>query len=348
MSDTLSASVPDSTASDTTLASFTSMTAIDRPTLFKDILDLDLSDYPVSIFLASVVRNDAIPHFARLEVTEQLADDFRHTLSAFLHPYKKRLEENDIAFRDFSSEGSLDTYEIETFDLSKYQPILEQIDPLNAYSGIDMFNNDEKFVAGMRFYVLMLQIPDRDPIYLFRVHTRQSVLGRSTLLTIFNNKGGFDRIQESVMCFDQQFDCLCRSNILFIFDKRNFQHIFRYFDTIRHEARQTLSSINTNVPIQNLDEMIHACEGNVAMLHKLKRVSTKPYLKNIQMKDIKRVIDVHKLPVQIVEDNGQEKLLFDPKAKAKERYLLLRILNDDYLKSVMTDTNYEVTDKREM
>lgn len=348
MSDTLSAPATDTTSPDTILSTVTTMTAIDRSTLFKDILDLDLHNYPVSIFLASVVRNDAIPHFARLDVTEQLADDFRHTLGAFLHTYQKRLEENDLTFRDFSTEGSLDTYEVETFDISKYQPVLEQIDPLNAYSGIETFDNDEKFVAGMRFYVLMLQVPDSDPIYLFRVHTRQSILGRSTLLTLFNNKGAFDRIQESVMGFDQQFDCLCRSNILYIFDKRNFQHIFRYFDTIRHEARQTLTTINTNVPIQNLDEMIHACEGNVAMLQKLKRVSTKKYLQNIHMKDIKRVIEVHKLPVQIVEDNGQEKLLFDPKAKAKERYLLLRILNDDYLKSVMTDTNYEVTDKREM
>ena len=67
------------------------------------------------------------------------------------------------------------------------------------------------------------------------------------------------------------------------------------------------------------------------------------------MNDIRRVIHAnHLTSVRIIEDNGKEKLFFDPKAKAKDRYLLLNILNDDYLKSVMTDRNYEVTDKREV
>ena len=353
MSDTLSASAIDTTPSDTQYTqtshnSVSSLVAINRPALFRDILNIDLSSCTVGVCLASVVRNDAIPHFARLELTVPLAQAFRDSIGAYLNAYRERLKNDDIVFRDFSTEGSLDTYEVETFDLKSYQPVLEQVNPLDSLTGMDMFDNDEKFVAGMRFYVLILQVPNSDPIYLFRVHTRQHVLGRSALLTIMNDKGRFDRMSESVMSFDQQFDCLCRSNIMFIFDKRNFQHIFRYFQTIRHEARETLTTINTSVPIHNLEEMIHSCEGNVSMLQKLKRVSTKKYIQHIQMKDIKRVIDVHKLPVQIIEDNGQEKLLFDPKAKAKERYLLLRILNDDYLKSVMTDTNYEVTDKREI
>jgi len=345
MSDTLSAPITDTTSSD---GSVSSVVVIDRAELFNTILALDVNECDISICLASVVKNDPIPHFARLDMTEPLTEAFRLTAETFLHTYQKRLNDEGIVFKDFSTEGSLDTYEVETFDLQNYKPVLHQLNPLDAFSGLDLFDNDEKFVAGMRFYVLVVQVPEGDPIYFFRIHTRQKVLSRSSLYAILNKEGRYDHLQESVLAFDREFDCMCRSNILFIFDKRNFQHIFRYFDTIRQEARQTLITINASVPIQNLDEMIRACEGNVSMLQKLKRVSTKPYIKNIQMKDIKRVIEVHKLPVQIIEDNGQEKLLFDSRAKAKDKYLLLRILNDDYLKSVMTDTNYEVTDKRVM
>ena len=66
------------------------------------------------------------------------------------------------------------------------------------------------------------------------------------------------------------------------------------------------------------------------------------------MSDVKKVIAESGLSIQIIEVNGQEKLLFDPQAKTREKYSLLRLLNDDYLQSIMTGKKYEVTGKREV
>ena len=47
--------------------------------------------------------------------------------------------------------------------------------------------------------------------------------------------------------------------------------------------------------------------------------------------------------MQIVNENGQEKLLFE--ANPNKRWLILKLLDDDYLGSIMTNEKYEVNSK---
>ena len=61
------------------------------------------------------------------------------------------------------------------------------------------------------------------------------------------------------------------------------------------------------------------------------------------MKDIKRVMkEFPDLGIQTVTKNSKELLVFDPKNK----WALLRLLDDDYLDSRLTGEKYEVTGKR--
>jgi len=79
------------------------------------------------------------------------------------------------------------------------------------------------------------------------------------------------------------------------------------------------------------------------MLSKLAQIARKPYLQRVTMQDIRRTIDEFQLDLRIVEENGEEKLLFEP--GTKKRWLLLKLLDDDYLGSVMTNQKYEVNSK---
>jgi hypothetical protein len=61
------------------------------------------------------------------------------------------------------------------------------------------------------------------------------------------------------------------------------------------------------------------------------------------MQDIRRTIDAFKLDVQVVHEDGQDKLLFE--ANPNKRWLILKLLDDDYLGSIMTNEKYEVNSK---
>ena len=62
------------------------------------------------------------------------------------------------------------------------------------------------------------------------------------------------------------------------------------------------------------------------------------------MSDIKKVIDEMELPLKVVRHDRKEKLVFDP----ADKWAILRMLDDDYLQSIMTGEKYEVNSKRTM
>jgi len=76
----------------------------------------------------------------------------------------------------------------------------------------------------------------------------------------------------------------------------------------------------------------------------LKNIASKSYLSKITIDHIKKVIDHNKLPVQIVNEDGKEKLVYDPKNK----WVILNLLDDNYLWSMLTEIKYEVTGKQEL
>ncbi len=61
------------------------------------------------------------------------------------------------------------------------------------------------------------------------------------------------------------------------------------------------------------------------------------------MTDIKKVITEFNLSVPVVIDNGMEKIVFEP--APEKRWQILKLLDDDYLGSVMTHAKYAANSK---
>jgi hypothetical protein len=79
------------------------------------------------------------------------------------------------------------------------------------------------------------------------------------------------------------------------------------------------------------------------MISKLAQIARKPYLNAVTMQDIRRTISEFHLDVQVVIVDGQERLLFE--ATPSKRWLILNLLDDNYLGSIMTNQKYEVNSK---
>ena len=81
----------------------------------------------------------------------------------------------------------------------------------------------------------------------------------------------------------------------------------------------------------------------IANVVELAQIARKPYLGRVTMQDIRRTIDEFHIDVQIVQENGHDKLLFE--GSPTKRWLILKLLDDDYLGSTMTHEKYEVNSK---
>ena len=73
------------------------------------------------------------------------------------------------------------------------------------------------------------------------------------------------------------------------------------------------------------------------------RKSRKSPISRDRIDDIRRTIDEFHIDLRIVDENGQEKLLFE--SDLAKRWLILKLLDDDYLGSTMTHEKYEVNSK---
>lgn len=316
--------------------------------VFKTIVSLDYKTCPINVYLASATKNDLVPRFEQMLMTPNLTNGFRDIVESILGKYRTEIGGDNLLFLDYVIESVLDANEIEYFELITRKTIAEQIEPLKLLTDIDTFLEEEEFIKGVRFYVIVAQPDESEPVYFYQIYTPRRILKRTGLHAILGSRGEYDRMYERYLSFEESIDCISHNGFMFVLHKDNFQKMFQFLEEMRAIAQETLQVINCSLPIENFDEFVQACNGNMTMLGKLKKIAAKPYIKDLKMSDVIRIIEENKLPVKIVEIGGQKKILFDPKAKAKGKYALLRIFNDDYLQSLMTGIDYEVTGKREL
>jgi hypothetical protein len=310
---------------------------------FKLIVNSNLDECTATVCLGSLFKDAEEPRIEQLQITADLTEEFKTTVKEMIRKYSKMLDKNEAAFPLYDAGSKPDNHEVEVLNLEEHEHIKKQVESLASLAQIPVFKVDDAFVAGLRFYAIILQCKHGEPLYLFRNYTPKEELSRSSWFGALFDEGTFNRIDEPVFLFDHGIDCMCRDGVMYVFNKHNFEKIFRFFELVLKMAEQTLKTIKTHVIIANFDEFQQACEGHLQMQAKLKNIAGKPYLKDVTIADIKHVLrEFPSLGVKIMKKNGKEMLLFDP----KDKWAVLRLLDDDYLGSVLTGVKYEVTGKR--
>src|SRR5258708_551798 len=288
--------------------------------VFKDILSLNFRSCPVSVYMASANKDDVVPRYAHILMTEKLTDGFRDIIENIKMKYLNETKGNNTLFSEYYIESVLEDNEIECLEVATRNTLAEQIEPLKLLTDIEIFSEENDFIDGMRFYVIVAQPEKSDPVYFFHIYTPRKILRRTGLHAVLGSRGEYDRAEEKYISFEESIDCIYHSGYMFVINKDRFRSMFRFLEEVRVTTRETLQVINCSLPIQNFDELLLACEENRTMSNKLMKIATKPYIKDLKMSDVKKIIESNHLPVKIVEVEGQEKILFDPKAKAKEKY----------------------------
>jgi hypothetical protein len=310
---------------------------------FLNILGMNLDSCTVTVCLGSVSKEEEEPKLEQLQLTDDLTKEFADAAKGTLEHYTNLGAKDELVQREYNAGSKPDSHEVEFLDLADHESVESQVNSLASLAKIPVFKIDEQFVAGIRFYAIVFQCGKTPTLYFFRTYTPKKELSRSKFFAALFGEGTFDRVKEPLFLFDHKVDAVSQDGAMHIFNQHNFQKIFRFFQLVAETAAETLKTIKAHVPIANFHELEAACAGHLQMQAKLKNIASKPYLKNVKMTDIKRVLkDFPDLGVEIVKKDGKEMLLFN----SKDKWAVLRLLDDDYLGSVLTGTKYEVTGKR--
>lgn len=318
------------------------MTTDERTNRLSEVLGINLKNCEVQLCMAGLTVGSETPDFQRVVLGRELASEFGGIIDGVLGRLRRDIERDALTVQTYEAATKLDDHEIEHLDLSGHKTIARQIAGLADLAGLENFSEDESFVDSLRFYIVVIIRTHKKPIFFFRAYSPKKELGRSKLLAVTMRRGHYDQIKESLFLFDNRIDCFAYGDELFVLNKANFQRIFRFYELLVAAAGETLAVIEKKIPIDNFPAFRLACEGHLQKLAKLKNIASKPYLQAITMKDIRRVIDRYKLNIETVGKGRNEKIQFD----ASDKWAILRLLDDDYLESLMTGNSYEVNSKR--
>ena len=288
----------------------------------------------VSVLVAAEPAQNVI--LQRLNLRQDLAAEF---LSA---AQGARPDEN-IVLRPYDPGYTPEWNELAYVDLEENEAIAELVGQISQVQEAEIFREQDEIVDHLRFYAIVVSPNAQRRAVFFRTYSPKKELTRRAGFAALLSRGHYDKVDTKIFLFDRQVDCFSWGGYLFIYNVSAFQRIFKYFEQLRAQANDTVTTILDLIPISNADAFRAAGTGQMQMMSKLAQIARKPYLNRVTFQDIRHTINEFGLEVQIVNENGQEKLLFE--ANPDKRWLILKLLDDDFLGSIMTHEKYEVNSK---
>jgi hypothetical protein len=313
-------------------------------TALGNILALQPANLNLCVCLASYIGKQDVPTLAALSMTTALTNQFRHIVTVHLETLRAGFQNGDALLRPYDAGYKPDGHEIEWIKSDGMQEISDSLECVpDPVINAPAFTGEDAFIAGLHFYVIVLG-DGKDRTLFFRKYDPKKELSRSKWFGALLRNGTYDRISQTAFLFDDQIDCMARSGYLFSTHRYDFQQIFGFFAKIREKAEECIGKIAERVPIADFETFKESCSSHLHKLAKLVNIAAKPYLATVTMKDLKKTIKQFNLGVKVVKEDGVEKLKFDP----ADRWIILKLLDDDYLGSVMTKIQFEVNSKREV
>jgi hypothetical protein len=294
--------------------------------------------HPFNVVLASRRFGEEEDEIRRLNLGDELQRDFEQIARDAI------ALQGDVRLIAYQPGYKPDQGEVVWLDLARAPLAAAVVERISNFQNLVMFQQSQDiFMNHLQYYALRARINPERRLVFFRKASPKLELGRGRKIAAMFSEGHYDRVQESVFLFDRDVDCLSDGHYLFIFNVNNFERMFRYFEDLRRRAAATVDQVMRRVPIANAQEFRQACTTQVRFMTKLAVIASKPYLANIGMEAINCSIRENELPIVSVMEDGVEKLVFDP--EPSRRWILLKLLDDDYLTSVMTELKYEVNSK---
>jgi hypothetical protein len=309
------------------------------------INQVDFSESVITICIAYYPKFEEFPAFETLPLSADLAEEFRQLVQDVTVETHEGISNGSLVLLQYNAGSKLDGYEREYLNIRRYGHVIRYIEALKtSLPFVDNYRPKDQADRDIKFYVVVVQPKKGEPVMFFRTYSHRKDLRFTGKIRAMFTGEHFYSAQEPEFLFDRKIDCFVYENSIFIIHKENFQKIFRFFELVMQVANETMDVIRTSIPIANFDEFEAACSRDMRMVAKLRNIASRPYLNHVTMEDIKKVKrELPSLKIEIVREGREEKILFDKRNK----WELLRLLDDDFLKSIMTGLNYEVNSKRD-
>lgn len=203
---------------------------------------------------------------------------------------------------------------------------------------------DNKTLAYENIWAIWIKFRiGRNNFYLLKKITPSKVLTTGGVLAWVFRGETFRRLENDVLTIDGHFDVLACNDTLIFENKTNFEKALVYDEIIHQVAEETLKEIQRIDIVENFDELKIMLADDYHSIRKLNKLRQKQYFREKTFADYHKIIRDYNVPVNV--DEANQKFTVEDKAQAK---LLIKVLNDDYLKSELTNKKYAANSKEDI
>jgi DNA gyrase/topoisomerase IV subunit A len=150
--------------------------------------------------------------------------------------------------------------------------------------------------------------------------------------------GVFNKLTDSILTIDKDIDCIYYDGKMFILDKIQFEKIFSFMDKFILEIDANICHLEEKSLVDDIAALQKLCKSDPRKLKKLNKVLKSDILNSLNTKRISEINRQYNLDLNFTEDG---KII----VSHKNIWTVLRVLDDEYLESPMTDNKYEVHSK---
>jgi Kiwa KwaB-like protein len=270
--------------------------------------------------------------FQRASINVDVAGAFRTEVQSFIG---RRVAQAELIAYDpaHKPEGDQLLY----VERSRHPKIDAVLAPMIDASVRKPFRAEKEFVDHMAMYGLRVQ--DKSATYGFiRTFSKSKDLSQSKKLSLVWSKDSFDRLTSRVFVFDGEFDCVATEKFLFVRNPTAFHRMFDYYVELEKQARTAIDTVISRISIKGADNFKEACLGH-DMIAKAAGLSSRKYLDDLDFARLAKFVRAYKLPIEIEGSS----LVFDN--DPARRWEILRLLDDDHLRSDLTNLKYTANSK---
>ena len=191
--------------------------------------------------------------------------------------------------------------------------------------------------------------PQQTSVTFYRIADSLLQLKKS-IIGLIRVGGVYGKLEPAdVLLLRQQFDVVVVNGFAFFTKKPTFEQAFGFLDELQKQSLTTFTAVTSSLRVDGMDKLREACTSQPQMMAKMASIKRSmdadpDYAKAMTMDKLIAYIEKHPhVQIDITGTGNQRKLVFDP--KPTRRFQIVKLLDDDFLRSVLTDREYEAGSK---
>jgi hypothetical protein len=270
---------------------------------------------------------------AGIKIDPTISEFFKDNIEKFL---EKKLEdnENNIEYMNYEPDIQIDRNIVLTIAKTEVDLVQEYLEKLDDLENMD----DSKQIKQKNLWGYIVHFNDIN-LFMFKKFSSSNVILKAKgFMNALIQDGILNSVEEDLITFDQNIDCLLYEDNFLIFNKQNFEKVFDFFEKMYQIVQDNIADLATKGYIQETDQLFEHCKNDSRKIKRLKNILDSDLLDSIDKTKFNAINEKFELGLEFDEEGNI-------KVDKEKTWQILALLNDDYLNSDLTMTNYEAQGK---